>query len=411
MRTAPLYLYLSTTDVLRLRSPEYICREYFTIIRNGANSNYSCNLLANMVSVKWIISQTLLASTVFAKRKVFIDNDGLTALNVVLPLLGDMEIVGVSASFGDPSLVDALGVAADILANYSIDSCIPLYAGAKTPLLRTKKTFDIWQQLYGEFVWKGAWRDHYVDAYNLSDISYDDSTPAAMALINAVKESPGEVEIYAAGLLTTVAQAVSMWPEIVEHVKALWLMGGYIDGQYDQVTGGDLVDDINTDFNFMFDPEAAQMVLTAGFKDIYIGGNVTNYIYPTQNLFDSLVNKFGYENITLEDQFFAISEFVGNNNASLVSLPLWDEAVSAFMAFPELIEETMLVSAAVDTSFNSPFYGNLRLWPANNAPAAGTSGNVTYVNSVNAEALLGKIGDALALDWTDYCSAKGPASF
>lgn len=363
-----------------------------------------------MVSLK-VVVLTFFAASVLATRKVFIDNDGLTPLEVVLPLLGDMEIVGISASFGDPSLPDALGVASDILANYSISKCIPLYAGAEKPLLRTKKTFDIWQMLYGEFVWKGAWADDYEDSYKISEVSYNDSLPAAMALINAVKAYPGEVEIYAAGLMTTVAQAVSMWPEIVNEVKALWIMGGYIDGQYVLATGGDLVDDLFTDFNLMFDPEAAQMVFTAGFKDVYIGGNVTNNAYPSQELFDSLTSKFGYENITTEDKYFAISSFVGNDNATDVSLPLWDEVVSAFMAFPDLLEDTMEVCVGVDTSFNSPFYGNLRIWPANLAPTIGTCGNATYVNSIDLNAALGKIDDALSLDWSQYCSAGGPIAF
>lgn len=363
-----------------------------------------------MVSLK-IVGQAFFAASALAKRKVFIDNDSLTPLNVVLPLLADMDIVGISASFGNPSLVDSLGVSSDILANYSISSCIPLYGGAEKPLLRTKKTFDIWQQLFGEFVWKGAWDDAYEDAYVMSEVTYNDSTPAAMALINAVREYPGEVEIYAAGLMTTVAQAISMWPEIVEHVKALWIMGGYIDGQYAQVTGGDLVDDINTDFNLMLDPEAAQIVFTAGFRDVFIGGNVTNYVYPTQELFDTLTSKFGYENITLEDKFFAISNFVGNNNASEAFLPLWDEVVSSYMSFPELIMDTMEVCAGVDTSYTSPFYGNLRIWPADLAPAIGTCGNATYVNSIDVQAVYGKLADALSLDWAQYCSVDGPVAF
>lgn len=364
-----------------------------------------------MVAIKSALALALVAATAFAKRKVFIDNDGVTALNVVLPLLADMEIVGISASFGDPSLVDSLGEAAGVIANYSMDSCVQVYAGAGQPLLRTKKTFDIWQQLFGEFVWQGAWEDGYTDSYNYSDFTYNETMPAASALINAVKANPGEVEIYAAGLMTTVAQAVSLWPGIVDHVKAVWIMGGYIDGQYDQVTGGDNVDDINTDFNLMFDPEAAQMVFTAGFKEMYIGGNVTNYVYPTQALYDRLTGEFGYENIVDEDKYWAIYNFIGNNNASSVTLPLWDEVVSAFMAFPELIKETMNVSAAIDTSFYSPFYGNLRIWPADLTPTAGRSGNITYVNVIDTEAILGKIGDALSLNWNEYCSKGGPVNF
>lgn len=360
--------------------------------------------------MKFALATALLATGATATRKVFIDNDGLENLNVALPLLAGMDIVGISASFGDPSMVDALGVAADVLANYSLTSCVPLYAGAKTPLLRNKETFNAWEELFGEFVWKGAWADDYEDSYNITDIEYD-TTPAAMALINAVKQYPGELEIYAAGLMTTVATALSMWPEMVDDVKTLWIMGGFIDGQYAQVTGGDLVNDLNTDFNMMFDPEAAQMTLTAGFKEVYVGGNVTNGVYPTQELFDSLITKFGYENITTEDKFAAIYDFVGDGNSTSVFLPMWDQAVSGFMAYPELMTETMEVHVAVDTSFGSPFYGNLRFWPSNLVPTKGKTGKVTYVNAIDIEGLLGKIFDALSSDWRQYCSVDGPVEF
>lgn len=337
------------------------------------------------------------------ERKVFIDNDGLTPLNLILPLLSGMKVVGVSGSFGDTSLPNALGQAADILANYSISDCIPLYAGAAQPFLRNENTFEVWEELFGEFVWKGAWSEGYKDTYNLSDVNYNKDIPAAMALIQAAREYPGELEIFAAGLMTTVAQAVSMWPDFVKNVKALWIMGGFVDNQYSQVTGGDTNNDINTDFNLMFDPEAAEKVLTAGFKQVYIGGNVTNYIFPPQDMFDKLIEDFSYDNITEDPALFAISSFIGTGNASDVTIPLWDEAVSAFMAFPEYITNSINVSVAVDTSYDSPFYGNLRIWPSNLKPKRGRWANATYVNSVDTPALFEKMYSALVLDWSTYC--------
>lgn len=353
-------------------------------------------------------------STISAKnstRKVFIDNDVLDPLHVFLPLLGGMEIVGVSASFGDPSLVDALGEASELLKNYSMLSCIPLYEGASTPLMRTKKTFDIWQQLFGEFVWKGAWDPDYEDSYSFDNITYNSTLPGAMALINAVKQYPGEVEVYAAGLMTTVAQAISLYPKLAQEAKSLYIMGGYIDGQYAQVTGGNMVNDINTDFNLMFDPEASDIVLTSNWNDVYIGGNVTNYIFPSQDLFDKLIDEFGMENIETDPKLSGLYSFIGNGNASSVTLPLWDLAVSGFMTFPDLIESTTSVHVAIDTSFNSPFYGNLRIWPANLAPKASKVGKAKYVNTIDVDVLFDKIYDAFTKDWTQYCSAKGPVEF
>lgn len=350
---------------------------------------------------------TLALASVALSRKVFIDNDSFTALNVLLPLLADIEIVGTSGSFGNPTIVDSLGTAADVLKNTSL-TCIPLYEGPAAPLIRTEDTFNVWQSLYGEFVWKGAWDPDYTETYTWDDFSYNKTLPAAMALVEAVKRYPGEVEVYAAGLMTTVAQAISLYPKLAEEAKALWIMGGYIDGQYAQATGGDLVADINTDFNLMLDPEASQIALTANWTDIYIGGNVTNYIYPTQEFLDRFIDRYTLETIQNNTKFSSLSLFVGNGNASTITLPLWDEAVSGFMAFPELIESTTNVHVAVDTSFDSPFYGNLRIWPSDLAPASNRVGKAKYVNQINEEGLFERIYQAFTKDWAPYCSGAEP---
>ncbi|CAI5758682.1 unnamed protein product [Candida verbasci] len=138
-------------------------------------------------------------------------------------------------------------------------------------------------------------------------------------------------------------------------------MGGYSDNQYAQATGSLIVNDINTDINLIQDPEAAQIVLTADWKELVIGVNVTNYLVPSQELYDRLIDKAGSYEILVSNPYFEdILTFVGTANYSenndQQTLPLRDEVVSAFMSFPDLIKSSMKVFVAADTSFYSPFY-------------------------------------------------------
>lgn len=361
-----------------------------------------------------LLSWTLLWTKVIAaKRKIFIDNDGSAALNLLLPLLGDMEILGISASFGDPSWEDSLGQWYTLLKNYSMVDCIPLYGGASRPLIRTKESFELWEAMYGEFVWKGGFEPYYRNQYDLDKIKYNDTLPAAMALVNAVKQNPGEIEIYAGGLLTTVAQALDLYPKLAQEAASLWLMGGYTDFQYVQSTGNNHTVDVFTDFNLMMDPESANKVLTSNWSSLYIAANVTNYVYSPECLYDKLMDKFGplneMQNHTeLDGLIYYINTYYPQKTGGKAEsvLPIWDEMVSGIVAFPEMVEGGIEVAVAVDTAFNSPFYGNLRMWNFDLAPKKGSFGKAHLVTEINTTMLFDKIYDAFTLDWNLFCKCS-----
>lgn len=162
------------------------------------------------------VSLFSLFTTLASSKKIFIDYDGLTALQVLFPLAAGHEIVGISGSFGSVSLVDAVGQGYDVLQNYNLSSCISHYAGAEYPLIRTADTFYLWEKLYGELVWQGGWDPKYEDSYTWSNFTLNDTASAALALINAVRENKDTdpVYIFAAGMMTTVAQAISIYPNL-----------------------------------------------------------------------------------------------------------------------------------------------------------------------------------------------------
>lgn len=82
------------------------------------------------------------------------------------------------------------------------------------------------------------------------------------ALIRLTAENPGEISIVAIGPLTNIAMAVVKDRSFVKNVKSLYIMGGSNNGR-GNVTA-------SAEYNFYVDPEAAQIVMKAGFEDMHI---------------------------------------------------------------------------------------------------------------------------------------------
>lgn len=343
-------------------------------------------------------------------KKIFMDNDGLAPLHLLFPIAAGDEVVGLSGSFGSSSLVDSVGQGWSIIETYNLSSCVPHYAGAAQPLLRTNETFQAWENLFGHLQWEGAWSPSYEDTYTWSNFTYD-PTPGAIALINAVKQykDTDPVTIYSAGTMTTVAQALSIYPDLAKEAAGLYIMGGYFDNQYAQATGDSNQIDINTDINLIQDPEAAQIVFTADWSEFYIGGNVTNFLVPSQELFDRVIDRAGGLDVIRDNSYFSqVSAWLGTanftENTFEQNLPFWDDVVSAFMSFPDLIKETIDVQVSVDTSYYSPFYGSLRIYNPEYAPKGGYKlGNATIVTAIDDAKFYDMVVDLFISNWTQFC--------
>jgi purine nucleosidase len=81
---------------------------------------------------------------------------------------------------------------------------------------------------------------------------------AVDAIIDLVMGNPGEITILAQAPLTNIALAFLKEPRIAKAAKHLWIMGG-TDNAIGNVTPA-------AEFNFYVDPEAAKIVLNAGFN-------------------------------------------------------------------------------------------------------------------------------------------------
>ena len=155
-------------------------------------------------------------------------------------------------------------------------------------------------------------------------------------------------------------------------------MGGYVDLNLYQLQSP-LAEDIGSDINFLVDPEAAHIAVTAPFPSITIAGNVANQQYLSQSMLDR---------ITASDNAYA--QLMLNYD---ISLPMWDETAAAFMAFPDLVTDQVKAYMDVNTAFDSPDLARTHLWSKQFAPSH--TREVNYILGVNQTAFFESVEQIL----------------
>ena len=308
-----------------------------------------------------------------AAPRLFIeDNDflgpGGSDIQSILPLIArpDIRILGFTVASGDGWCDEE---AAYLLRFLEIAkrTDLPVYKGAVFPLINTPARMKAWERLYGTIPWKGAWNDfvkpdyvpHVDKPYLIPDNPGGNPTtkPAAGSavafLIEQVHRYPHQITILEAGPMTNLALAIRIDPEFPSLAKELVFMGGLLGGNLQQVT----IDADNfSDFNFIFDPEAAHIVLTAAWPKIISLGSVTNQTKMTPALAARMLQVKTPVTIYL-------AKYASH-------LPLWDEMAAAVAADPSLVTQQVDALMDVDTEYGM-HYGQAHVWPPATAPHQG----------------------------------------
>lgn len=156
------------------------------------------------------------------------------------------------------------------------------------------------EQQFGRIPWKGAWGglgsmdkvpDTQPDLPKLAEGA--PKTPAAaesaaLFMICMVHEHPHQVTILEAGPMTNLALAIRLDPSFAATAKQLVFMGGLLDTNMMSITGNA---DFASDFNMIFDPEAAHITLTALWPSITVVGNISNDVMMTKDYMAKITKK------------------------------------------------------------------------------------------------------------------------
>lgn len=178
------------------------------------------------------------------------------ALGIMLAIRsGVLDVLGITTVNGNVSLEAATLNTMKILEFLQADPGIGVYPGASRPLLR-RPHFE--HRVHGEDGLGGALPDMIPSNRSRSETYGPDF------IIRQARRHPGEITLIATGPLTNVAIAVSNYPGIVHDLKEVIVMGG-ATGTYGNVTP-------TAEYNMYVDPEAAKLVLEAGFPRLALVG-------------------------------------------------------------------------------------------------------------------------------------------
>ncbi len=172
---------------------------------------------------------------------------------------------------------------------------------------------------------------------------------AVSSIEKAIEHANGQLTIVAIGPLTNLAQLLRQRPELAKRIKQIVIMGGNV-----HVPGNS---NKTAEFNFWYDPEAAQVVLASAIpKKILFGLDICNQAVFTKAVFDRIVAAH-----TPVTEFY--KENLGNDYPGFLKNPnvksyLWDELTAAYMIDPGFVTKSETKYLEVGTQFG-PKYGSV----------------------------------------------------
>jgi inosine-uridine nucleoside N-ribohydrolase len=319
-----------------------------------------------MTYFKFYLALTLLLGCSFARadqqrRKVIINQDGsgpggsnmqTLALLIQSP---QVEVLGITVVSGNQWRDEEVAHTLRLLEIMGRTD-IPVVPGAVFPLVRRHEETQIWQQRFGKVAFAGAWDERWWhEPFVVPPLPEGQPTTkpadedAVHFLIRKVRQFPHEVTIYEGAPMTNLALAISIDPQFPELAQQLVFMGGSIAPQTDDP---EFVSNPRHEFNFWFDPEAAQIVLRAPWKKIVC--TPTDISVKTR-LTPAMIKQIDASGTPLAHY---IARFYQTGQGGEY---MWDELAAATWIDPALItrQETRYMAVDLDRGAG---YGNTLTW-------------------------------------------------
>ena len=307
------------------------------------------------------------AASAQGRRKVIIDQDGsgpggsnMQAI-LVLTQSPEVEVLGITVVSGNQWRDEEVEHTLRLL-EIAGRADIPVVPGAVFPLVRRREEAQLWQQQYGKVAFAGAWDDrwwHEPEVVPTLPEGNPTTKPAdedaAHFLIRKVHEFPHQVTVYEGGPMTNLALALSIDPHFAELAQGLVFMGGSVNPQ---TVDPEFESSPRHEFNFWFDPEAAEIVLRAPWSNIVC--TPTDISIKTR-LTHEMIQRIEASGTPLA-RYLAQYFLAGQGGEYM-----WDELAAAAWIDPSLISkrETRYLSVDLDRGAG---YGNTLTWSDSDKP-------------------------------------------
>lgn len=285
-------------------------------------------------------------------QKIIIDSDYNTMsddgqLGVMAAQLqadGKVQVMGISVVSGNQWLRQGVADALMSVERLGVGDRIGVYVGANYALNHTLADVDAEMAA-------GAGGDGYLGAWGGPEPKTDaDLKPspdgfarhtvvqrksAVDFIVDTVKANPGEVTILAIGPLTNIALAVKQNPEIVPLIRKIIYMGGAVDVPGNTTKAAE--------FNWWFDPDAAQFVVRLPIPQVVVPLDVTDTVFLTKPVYDRIAHPAKPTAVTDVFQKLNGYGFDGKNgfetNASYTQ-NIWDTLTLAYLIDPSYATQT-----------------------------------------------------------------------
>jgi len=319
----------------------------------------------------WLAIFLLLSASVPAwsqtRRKVIIDEDcsGPGGSNLQAPRVliqsPQAEVLGITVVSGDQWRDEEVAHMLHLLEIIGRTD-IPVVPGAVFPLVRRRGDAQLWQQRYGKVAYAGAWDERWWhEPFVIPKLPEGDPTTkaaqedAAHFLVRMVRRYPHQVTIYAGGPMTDLALAITLDPQFPELAEELVFMGGSLNPQ---TADPEFADNPRHEFNFWFDPEAAEIVLRAPWKKMV--GTPTDISIKTR-LTPAMMQQIKASGTPLAN--YLARYYQQGQGADY----MWDELTAAAWLDPTLITRHETRYMGVDVQ-NGAGYGNTLTWTDRDKP-------------------------------------------
>ena len=265
-------------------------------------------------------------------RKIIIDTDpgqdDAVAILLALASPQEFDVLGIVAVAGNVGLHQNATNALKVV-ELSGRKDIAVYAGCARPLRRTLVTAE---HVHGETG---------LDGPDLPEpkLQLEPQHGVDFIVDTLLDCDPGTVTLCALGPLTNIAMALVKAPAIAPRIAEIVLMGGA------SFEGGNITP--AAEFNIYVDPEAADIVLTAGVPITMLTLDVTHTIQSTPARI-AAIRSVGNRAGTAVADMLSFSESFDLKKYGWAGAPLHDPCVIAYLLEPDLFEGRP-VNVAIET--------------------------------------------------------------